>query len=45
MAEYKTIKGFKTQSYATDPVANAIAGGAWASGTAMNAGHNAGMGG
>ena len=29
MAEYKTIKGFKTQSYATDPVA---ATAAWSSG-------------
>ena len=32
MAEYKTIKGFKTQSYATDPIATQIAGGTWASG-------------
>ena len=33
MAEYKTIKGFKTQSYATDPVA---ATAAWSSGGVMN---------
>ena len=33
MAEYKTIKGFKTQSYATDPQA---ATAAWASAPAIN---------
>ena len=32
MAEYKTIKGFKTVSYAIDPVAGQVAGGTWASG-------------
>ena len=38
MAEYKTIKGFKTQSYATDPVASQFAGGTWASGTSLTVG-------
>lgn len=37
MAEYKGIKGFKTQSYATDPV-NATA--AWSSGGTMNTGRD-----
>ena len=32
MAEYKTIKGFKTQSYASDPVLSGVAGAAWSSG-------------
>jgi hypothetical protein len=32
MAEYKTIKGFKTQSYATDPVSSTAA---WSSGGAL----------
>tara|TARA_R110002020_G_scaffold99201_1_gene235621 strand:+ start:149 stop:1960 length:1812 start_codon:yes stop_codon:yes gene_type:complete len=46
MAEYKTIKGFKTQSYATDPVASQFAGGTWASGTSLTVGigQNACMG-
>ena len=35
MAEYKTIKGFKTQSYATDP---APATAAWSSGPTLNTG-------
>ena len=41
MAEYKTIKGFKTQSYATDPVA---ATAAWSSGGALPTAHNNGAG-
>ena len=41
MAEYKTIKGFKTQSYATDPVA---ATAAWSSGTALNTPRNGSAG-
>ena len=42
MAEYKSIKGYKVQSYAADPVATA----AWSTGGAMNTGRNnaAGMG-
>jgi len=36
MAEYKSIKGFKTQSFATDPVASQAAGGSWASGGNLN---------
>jgi hypothetical protein len=42
MAEYKTIKGFKTQSYATDPVA---ATAAWSSGGTLNTARRAGMAG
>ena len=36
MAEYKGIKGFKTQSYATDPVTAVAAGGTWASANNLN---------
>jgi hypothetical protein len=36
MAEYKGIKGFKVQTVSTDPAANAIAGGTWASGGDLN---------
>ena len=35
MAEYKGIKGFKTQSYASDPVLSGVAGVTWASGGAL----------
>ena len=38
MAEYKGIKGFKVQSYATDPVATQFGAGTWASGGTMNTG-------
>jgi len=41
MAEYKTIKGFKTQSYATDPVA---ATAAWSSGPSLNNGRQGNSG-
>ena len=44
MAEYKGIKGFKTQSYATDPVNTAIGGGTWASAPSVNTGRSAGGG-
>ena len=32
MAKYSDIKGFTVQTVSTDPVASAVAGGAWASG-------------
>ena len=44
MAEYKTIKGFNVQSYASDPVSGQIAGGTWASAPSVNTGRSAGGG-
>jgi hypothetical protein len=40
MSKYKEIKGFKVQTLATDTVASAVAGGAWASGGALTTGRN-----
>ena len=36
MAKYSDIKGFTVQTLSTDTIANAAAGGSWASGTAVN---------
>ena len=44
MADYSTIKGFTVETLAADPYTSSVAAGAWASGTNMNRGHNAGMG-
>ena len=36
MANYKDIKGFTVRSLSSDPLASQVAGGSWASGTAIN---------
>ena len=36
MATYKSIKGFKVQTLASDPLATGVAGGTWSSGGNMN---------
>ena len=38
MATYAKEKGFTVQTLSTDPVASQVAGGSWASGTAINNG-------
>ena len=38
MATYSNTKGFTVQTLSTDPVASQVAGGSWASGTAINNG-------